>query len=165
MRRMTELASSLNSIVRNERKGIKEMEDDRRKGLYETLGKAEEVDVIRMIVNRHYWRFAKTYAAFCPHEYTLREGWKQDSEFRMLVKHIWKYGLEAYYGKKTKPNRYWFDHETGYYYFIFPGDTDEEGNATEEIILVNRAKISEFDFWLDEGKGIIRCAWNKKMKQ
>ena len=42
------------------------------------------------------------------------------------------------------------DSKSGYYYFVFPEDTDEEGNATDKVILVNRAKICDFDFWKED---------------
>ena len=138
------------------------MEQDCREALKETLGSAEEVSAVRGVIAGHRWIFARTYAAFCPHEYTLRREWAEDAEFRLLVKHIRKYGAEAFYGKKKYANRYWFDHENGYYYFITPEDTDGEGNVAESCVLVNRAKIADFDFWKDEEKGIIRCAWNGK---
>ena len=130
--------------------------------LTETVGNTQEVEMIRKIIREHRWIFAKTYAAFCPHEYTLRKEWADDAEFRTLVKHIWTLGVEAYFGKKTQANRYWFDHENGYYYFIFPEDTDETGNTTEAVCLVNRAKIGDFVFWKDERRGIIRCARHRE---
>ena len=79
-----------------------------------------------------------------------------------LVAFIWRNGLDAWYGKKTHSNRYWFDHEEGYYYFVFPEDTDEEGKATPGSVLINRARICDFDFWKDEVNGIVRCAPKKK---
>ena len=138
------------------------MQEEYLKGLRETVGGADEVEAVRRAVAGHKWIFAKTYAAFCPHEYTLRKDWENDDEYRFLVNFIWRYGLEAYYGKKTVPNRYWFDHENGYYYFVFPDDTDEKGNATDKMILINRGRICEFDFWKDQNRGIIRCAWHRK---
>ena len=132
------------------------------RNLTETVGEGQELERVRRIIAEHRWIFAKTYAAFCPHEYTLRKEWENDEEFCYLVNYVWRYGLESYFGKKTVANRYWFDHENGYYYFVFPEDTDEEGNATDNVILVNRAKICDFDFWKDEERGIIRCARHRE---
>ena len=132
-------------------------QEEKVRNLTETIGKEPELSYVRKIVAEHRWIFAKTYAAFCPHEYTLRKDWENDDEYRKLITFVWRYGVEAYFGKKSEPNRYWFDHKNGYYYFIFPEDTDDEGNATEEAYLVNRAKITDFDFWKDEKGGVIRC--------
>ena len=133
-------------------------QEERIRNLTETVGEGQELERVRRIIDEHRWIFAKTYAAFCPHEYTLRKEWENDDDYRFLVNFVWRYGLEAYFGKKTVASRYWFDHENGYYYFIFPEDTDEKGNATDKVILVNRAKICDFDFWKDEDRGMIRCA-------
>ncbi len=132
------------------------------RGLWATVGGKEEIEAVRRTVAEHRWIFAKTYAAFCPHEYTLRKDWENDEEYRQFVHFVWKYGFEAYFGKKTEPNIYWFDHENGYYYFVFPEDTDAEGNATEAACLVNRAKITDFDFWKDGEMGIVRCARHRE---
>ncbi len=138
------------------------MTGDRLHGLKSTVGPTKEIEAIRKVIIDHRWIFAKTYAAFCPHEYTLRKEWEYDADYRMLVRFIWMYGLEAFYGRKTKPNKYWFDHENGWYYFVFPEDTDNDGNATEEACLINRAKITDFDFWKDEACGIVRCARHRE---
>lgn len=133
--------------------------DERVKNLTETIGDPEENERIRQYINANYWKFAKTYAEFCPHEYTLRQYWRDKASYNALVHHIWKYGVDGYYGTKTVPNRYWFDHEGGYYYFIYQEDTDEEGNPTDQAYLINRAKIEDFPFWIeDKGEGkIVRC--------
>lgn len=103
---------------------------------------------IREFINRHEWRFAKTYAAFCPHEYTLREWWNDRRQYNALVHHIWQNGVEAIYGT-TEPKRYWFDFMEGRYYFIYPEDTDQFGNATGKAYLINRALIADFIFFED----------------
>lgn len=131
---------------------------ERIRTLTETIGEKDEVARIRQLIGEHRWIFAKTYASFCPHEYTLRKDWAEDAEYRSLGNFIWSNGAEAYYGRKTVPNRYWFDHESGWYYFVFPDDTDEEGTINNQSILINRARICDFDFWKDESRGIIRCA-------
>jgi len=131
--------------------------------LTETVGNVQELDYIRKLIRKHRWVFAKTYAAFCPHEYTLRKEWKDDTEYVDLVAFVWRNGLDAWYGKKTHANRYWFDHEEGYYYFVFPEDTDEEGKVAPGSVLINRARICDFDFWKDEVNEIVRCAPKRKI--
>lgn len=140
---------------------------DRLRNLHETVGEKAEVEYIRKIVGENAWTFAKSYAAFCPHEYTMRKAWKNREDYKTLVRHIWKYGLDAYYGRATEPKRYWFDHETGLYYFIYPEDTDEEGNVTEEAFLLNRAKISDFVFWEDADLlgSRIRCRYKSRAER
>ena len=128
---------------------------DRMKNLSETVGAPEEVEYIRRIIADHEWRFAKSYAAFCPHEYTQRAGWSNRQDYANLVRFIWKYGVTAQYGK-TEPKIYWFDHENGMYYFIYFEDTDENGNATEKAFLINRARIEDYEFWV-EPDGKVRC--------
>lgn len=124
--------------------------EDRLANLTGTIGNPEEVKYIRELIACHEWRFAKTYAAFCPHEYTLRNTWGNKVDYNALVLHIWKYGVDGYYGNKSEPNRYWFDHEGGYYYFIYPEDVDSEGRVTKEAYLVNRAKVTDFLFWTED---------------
>lgn len=128
---------------------------DRRRNLSETLGTPEELEYIRRAVKSNIWHFAKRYAAFCPHEYTLRNQWRDRKAYNDLVHFIWKYGLEAQYGN-TEAKIYWFDHETGYYYFIYHEDHDEQGTATEKAYLINRAKIEDYDFWIDTVE-TVRC--------
>ncbi len=133
---------------------------DRRKVLYETVGDSSEIEYIRRIVNEHEWKFAKTYAAFCPHEYTLRDKWNNRTDYNNLVNFIWRHGVLAQYGK-TEPKIYWFDHESGKYYFIFFEDFDENGHATDKATLINRANISDFEFWIDEDD-MVRCKTKPK---
>ena len=137
-------------------------QEERLRNLTETVGDGAEVAHIRKLIREHRWIFAKTYAAFCPHEYTLRKTWNKDADFEALIRFIRQNGLDAWYGRMNHANRYWFDHEGGYYYFIFPDDTDEEGNPSKNTVLVNRAKVTDFDFRMDEAKGIIRCARHRE---
>lgn len=133
---------------------------DRMKNLSETLGEPEELEYIRRIVNDHEWCFAKTYAAFCPHEYTLRYTWKNKADYNNLVNFIWRHGLVAQYGR-TEPKTYWFDHETGWYYFIFDEDVDKDGKASDKATLINRARIADYDFWVDSVQ-VVRCRTRQK---
>ena len=138
-------------------------EDERRQGLDVTVGSDEELQYIRRIINDNYWRFAKTYAEFCPHEYTLWKTWKNKVDYNNMVEFIGRNGVRAQYGK-TCAKTYWIDHETGYYYFIFDEDIDENGKATKEAYLVNRAKLADFEFWTEDSENgkIVRCRTKKK---
>ena len=132
--------------------------EERLKNLTETVGPKNDVAEVQELIRKHNWIFAKTYADFCPHEYTLREkGWS-DRDYQKFVNHIWKYGLDACYGKQGF-KRYWFDHEGGYYYFIFDEDVDNEGNVQNACTLVNRGGIKYFDFWIERDLlgEIVRC--------
>ena len=135
--------------------------DERLKNLTETIGDPEENKYILELINSHPWQLAKTYVDFCPHEYTLKFKWKNWNEFYELMWHIWKYGVDGYFGRMPNPSRYWFDHEGGYYYFLLYGDITEEGVLNEGTILINRAKIEDFPFWVEEditGKRV-RCKY------
>ena len=123
--------------------------EERLMNLTKTVGPASEVEETRKAINSVPWIFAKTYAAFCPHEYTLRRDWKKDRAFRKFVSFIWKYGMDAQYGK-TSVKRYWFDYEGGYYYFLDHQDCDQYGKTAEKLTLINRGKIEYFDFWVEE---------------
>ena len=136
--------------------------DERLKNLTETIGPEEEVKRMQELIRKHEWKFATTYAAFCPHEYTLKErGWNWE-DWSFFIRFIWEYGMYAAYGKQSqKP--YWFDHDNGYYYFLMDGDIDENGNVSQWTTLINRSKIEYFDFWLEEdliGK-MVRCKVRK----
>lgn len=101
----------------------------------------------RMLVENHRWCFAKTYAAFCPHEYTLRKEWR-DAEFKWLAQFVWKNGFYARYGKIT--SKYFIDEETGWYYFVFPNDVDADVNILDSMTLLNRSTLNQFEFVQEE---------------
>lgn len=107
----------------------------------------EEAAKFRKFVDTHRWIFAKTYAAFCPHEYTLQReaNWKDFSEF---FEFIWKNGFDAYYGSIKQ--RYFIDNETGWYYFVSENDVDEDGKAQRSANLINRSNLREFEFIVEE---------------
>ena len=107
----------------------------------------EDAKRFRDFVNSHRWVFAKTYAAFCPHEYTLRHEaiWE---EFKSFFEFIWKYGFDAYYGKIKQ--RYFIDDETGWYYFVSENDVNEAGEAQRTANLINRSHLNEFEFVPEE---------------
>jgi len=100
----------------------------------------------RSFIQSHPWTFAKTYAAFCPHEYVVKGRLCPEDQktFEEIVLFIRKNGFLAIYGKKS-PNQYYIvdDH----YYWTMP-DTLE---ATD---ILNRAKLTDFDF-IETPKGLI----------
>lgn len=97
----------------------------------------------REFVDTHRWQFARTYAAFCPHEYTLRK-FDKTGDFAWFVKFVWDNGFWATYGKNK--GRYFIDCETGYYYFAVPMDILEDGSVNPETSLINRSHTKEFEF-------------------
>ena len=105
-------------------------------------------DSFRNFVNRHEWTFAKTYAAFCPHEYIVmkklpREEWPLFAQSARLIR---EEGFTAEYGR-LGPNRYYIVDE--YYYWTLD-------KHTEDTVLINRAKLSDFEFVDMNGKKIVR---------
>ena len=102
----------------------------------------------RSFIESHSWIFAKTYAAFCPHEYVVKDRLspEEQKQFEEIVLFIRENGFLAIYGKK-EPNQYYIvdDH----YYWTMP-DTLE---ATD---ILNRAKLSDFEFVDTEVGKIVR---------
>ncbi len=102
----------------------------------------------RDFINRHEWTFAKTYAAFCPHEYIVMK--KQPAEewplFPEIAQFIRDEGFMAEYGR-LGPNWYYIVDE--YYYWTMDKNV-------EETDLINRAKLSDFEFVEMDGKLIAR---------
>ena len=106
-------------------------------------------------INRHEWTFAKTYAAFCPHEYIVmkkqpEEEWPLFPEFAQFIR---ENGFVAEYGR-LGPNRYLVVDD--YYYWTLDKNV-------EDTDLINRAKLSDFHFIhkMREGKGVVICRRNK----
>ncbi len=105
-------------------------------------------NAFRDFIHRHEWTFAKTYAAFCPHEYLVmnrqpKEEWPLFPEIAKLIR---EEGFTAEYGK-LGPNRYYIVDD--YYYWTLdknPEDTD----------LINRAKLTDFEFIDTDGRTIVR---------
>lgn len=97
----------------------------------------------RSLVKSHRWIFAKTYAAFCPHEYSLRREWKVDEDFEWFAKFVWDNGFFAKYGKNT--SKYFIDEEAGWYYFVFVPDMDESENIKSTMSLINRASLGQWE--------------------
>ncbi len=102
----------------------------------------------REFICGHEWTFAKTYAAFCPHEYIVMR--KQPTEewplFPEIAQFIRDEGFTAEYGK-LGPNRYYIVDD--YYYWTL----DPKAENTD---LINRAKLSDFEFLDVDGKKVVR---------
>lgn len=97
-------------------------------------------------INRNKWTFAKTYAAFCPHEYVVKDRLTEEEKliFEQIVVFIREQGFIASYGRKD-PNRYYTVGE--YYYWTM-------GAPIVETIILNRAKLEDYSFTETE-RGLI----------
>lgn len=86
----------------------------------------------------HKWTFAKTYAAFCPHEYVVKDRLTEEEKriFEQIVVFIRENGFTAVYGRKG-PNHYYTVDE--HYYWTM-------GAPIEETTILNRAKLSDYTF-------------------
>ena len=62
----------------------------------------------QQFIARNKWIFAKTYAAFCPHEYVVKDRLSDDEQrvFEQIVTFIRENGFIAIYGRKG-PNQYY----------------------------------------------------------
>ena len=105
-------------------------------------------NAFRDFINRHEWTFAKTYAAFCPHEYLVMKKLPEDEWplFPEIAQFIRDEGFVAEYGR-LGPNRYYIVDE--YYYWTM------DKNA-EDTDLINRAKLSDFEFVDVDGRKVVR---------
>ena len=106
-------------------------------------------EALRDFICRHEWTFAKTYASFCPHEYIVMrklpgEEWPL---FPEIARFIRENGFVAEYGS-LGPN--WYYIVDDYYYWTM----DEE---IEDTDLINRAKLSDFEFVkVEDGRMVCR---------
>ena len=105
-------------------------------------------EAFRAFVNRHDWTFAKTYAAFCPHEYIVmkklpEEEWPLFPEAARLIR---EKGFTAEYGR-LGPN--WYYIVDAYYYWTLDP-------KAEDTCLINRAKLSDFEFVEADGRKVVR---------
>ena len=101
----------------------------------------------REFIYRDEWTFAKTYAAFCPHEYIVMkklpgEEWPLFPEIARLIR---EKGFVAEYGR-LGPNRYYIVDD--YYYWTLDPNV-------ENTDLINRAKLSDFEFVEKDGKTVV----------
>lgn len=99
-------------------------------------------------INRNEWIFAKTYASFCPHEYVVMQRLPGDEWplFPAIARFIREKGFIAEYGR-LGPN--WYYIVDDYYYWTL----DKE---VEDTDLINRAKLSDFEFVDVDGRKIVR---------
>ena len=93
----------------------------------------------QQFIARNTWIFAKTYAAFCPHEYVVKDRLSEEEKavFEQIVSFIRENGFVAQYGK-LRPNRY-YSVEDHYYWTM--------GAPIEETTILNRAKLSDYEFF------------------
>ena len=116
----------------------------------------------RKFVDSHRWIFAKTYAAYCPHEYTLRR--ESDREdFIWFVKFVWSNGFFAKYGKNV--SKYFVDEDGGWYYFVFPVDIDENGEVLNSMTLINRGSLNQWELVKEESLFGEEWRWKRLPKE
>lgn len=82
----------------------------------------------KQLINENKWRFAKTMPQH-PHEYTLRDTWKNQADFVNLVLFIREHGVKEKFGKTT----YTYLYLDGMKYWTM-------GAHIDVTILINRAK-------------------------
>lgn len=97
-----------------------------------------------LFIKYHRWIFAKTYAAFCPYEYSLREE-NQDQDFKDFAELVWKYGFDARC-RKDAGRCLIVDDGGGWCYFVFPGDVDDEQHVKSTMTRINRTNLSQWKF-------------------
>lgn len=102
----------------------------------------------RDFISRNNWTFAKTYAAFCPHEYVVMKRLPGDEWplFPEIARFVRENGFVAEYGG-LGPN--WYYIVDDYYYWTMDKDI-------EDTDLINRAKLSDFEFVDVDGRKIVR---------
>lgn len=105
-------------------------------------------NTFREFIHRNKWIFAKTYAAFCPHEYVVMKRLPEEEHplFPEIARFIRENGFTAEYGK-LGPNRYYIVDD--YYYWTLDKNV-------EDTVLINRAKLSDFEFAEKDGKTVVR---------
>ena len=113
--------------------------------------------LFRQFIERNTWIFAKTYAAYCPHEYIVKDRLSEEEKlvFEQIVIFIRKKGFEAVYGN-LGPNQYYTVDE--YYYWTM-------GAPVEQTIILNRAKHSDYDFVPADDSLRVRFRGNKRGSQ
>ena len=90
---------------------------------------------IRAYFNEQKWIFAKTYAAFAPHEYIVRgKCVGTDSEFEKAAEHILNCGIRMFYYSHER--KYLF--MDGMFYWLM---TDDPKSAD----IINRCRPEDYD--------------------
>ncbi len=110
--------------------------------------------LFREFIARNTWIFAKTYAAFCPHEYIVKDHLPEEEKvaFEQIVSFIREKGFDAVFGN-LGPNQYYTVDD--YYYWTM-------GAPVEQTIILNRAKHSDYDFVAAENGLRVRFRGNKR---
>lgn len=94
-----------------------------------------DLNQLKSFFNQQKWIFAKTYAAFAPHEYIVKDkiiGF--DREFTEAVETILDKGMRMFYYKKER--KYLF--LDGYFYWAMT-------NNPAEATIINRCKPEDYD--------------------
>jgi hypothetical protein len=92
-----------------------------------------EVEQFDAFIEGSTWVFAKTYAAYCPHEYVVGRGKIDRREFEAAVLFIRRCGFDAYYGNRLGP----YFIRGDYYYWTM-------GEPVERCQIINRAKLADY---------------------
>ena len=102
----------------------------------------------KQFIDHHTWTFAKTYAAFCPHEYVIKDRLPEAEQhiFEQIVTYIRENGFIAIYGRKG-PKQYYSVGE--YYYWTM-------GAPVDETTVLNRARLADYSFIETENGLVIR---------
>ncbi len=122
-------------------------------GRYRKEGFRMDHDEFRDFIDRHEWTFAKTYAAFCPHEYVVMKKLPEEEWplFPEIAQFIRDRGFTAEYGRLV-PNRYYVVDD--YYYWTMD-------KHVEDTDLINRAKLSDYEF-VKNADGVARIIRRRK---
>ena len=93
----------------------------------------EVIAFCRAFIERRRWQFAKTYAKFAPHEYTVRKWLPHDEDtFEHFIKTVREYGFPGMFGRKT------------FTYLIVDGHKYwTMGAPIPETVVINREPVNE----------------------
>lgn len=95
------------------------------------------VQDIKDFIARNKWIFAKTYAAFCPHEYVVKNRLSESDQklFEKIAIYIREHGFPAQYGKNV---RMYYVVDDRYYWTM--------GDPIPNTIIINRARLEDYIF-------------------
>lgn len=114
---------------------------------------------VRQFIDGSTWTFAKTYAAFCPHEYVVRRRCENPRTFDSFGQFVMDNGFWCRFGKGD-PGLYWIDPDGDYYYWVLPGQMDGERFIGESII--NRARRDLWEIYKYED--LLGAEWRVRYK-
>lgn len=113
---------------------------------------------IKEYFNSQKWTFAKTYAAFAPHEYIIKREVSDKEMFDNAVDYINENGMRMFYYDKEQ--MYLF--VDGWFYW---GWRDKEHPETQHGI-INRCKPEDYDImWFKKGTHVKRMAEKQKEQE